>query len=80
MSVVLFRSIAFVFSVWVDGLLPPILLSLRPGAWVVLEGAPSQAQLDSLLTCHRGQLLLANGQSVTIDSSIRFIIEVLAIQ
>ncbi len=64
-------------STWVEGLLPHTLSSLRPGSWVVLEGALSPAQLDSLLACDGdGPLHLSNGQCLTVDPSIRFIMEV----
>ncbi len=59
-----------------EGLLPRTLASLRPGTWVVLEGPLSPAQLDSLLACDGGPLHLSNGQCLTVDPSIKFIVEV----
>lgn len=50
----------------------------RGGRWIVLDGALSAFQLDTLLTLFDVDKLikLSNGRGIPIDSSCRFILEV----
>ncbi len=48
-----------------------------PSQWFVLEGIPTPHQMDALASCcHDGTLTLSNGHCISIDPSIRFILEV----
>ena len=77
---------------WEDGLLPQLLQKVREkggggsesdgghrGHWVVLDGALSPFQLDTLLThLDTDRLIkLSNSRGIPVDSNFRFILEVL---
>ena len=80
----------YTFSRWQEGLLPQLLRSSRweggsegeggrGGRWVVLDGALSASQLDTLMTLvdtEEKLIKLSNGRGIPIDSNCRFILEV----